>query len=308
MCIANKRTDSLKRVSIALSLVFFYMLVELIGGYLSNSLALVADAFHMLTDLAALGLTLVAFWFASRPKTPEKTYGYYRLEILAAFINGVFLVSLSFFIIYEAYKRWQKDVLVVDGESLTLIAIGGLIVNLICVYLLHDSADGNLNLRGAWLHAASDALGSISAILAGLLIMLFDWTWADAAMSLFISLIIIYGSWQLIKDSVNVLLEGTPSHINLKALERTIRETKSVKDVHDLHVWTITSGIHALSVHVVYEDGISQQELLRRVKSRINKEFGIDHLTIQMEKEGDPDNACICTFEVGSVSSRGTGA
>lgn len=272
------------------------MLIEFIGGYLANSLALIADAFHMLTDFVALLLTAAAFWFASKPATPEKTYGYYRLEILAAFVNGVFLASLSLFVIYEAYQRFQEDI-AISGSTLTAVAFGGLFINLFCAYLLHEGQSENLNLRGAWLHVMGDALGSVAAISAGILIILFNWTWADALMSVLISLIIIYGAWKLIKDSVNVLLEGTPSHINLRAVEEVIRKTENVKDVHDLHIWTITSGIYALSVHVVHEKGAPQQEILSLVRSRIHREFGIGHLTIQMETEGSEDSVCSCAFE-----------
>ncbi|MCX7639824.1 MAG: cation diffusion facilitator family transporter [Pyrinomonadaceae bacterium] len=295
-CDHRNRNENLRRVKVALGLIFVYMLIEILGGYFANSLALLADATHMFTDLVALLLTLAAFWFASKPASPEKTYGYYRLEILAAFINGVFLVSISLFVIYQAHLRFKSEI-DVKGDLLTSIAFGGLLVNLVCAYILHSGSKDNLNLRGAWLHVVADALGSIAAILAGVLIVFFGWFWADAAMSLVISLIIIYGAWNLIRDSVNVLIEATPSHINLKEVKKTILETEKVKDVHDLHVWTITSGIYALSVHVVYEEGVSQRELLKKVCSSLREKFGIGHLTIQMETEGD--SFCLCTFENG---------
>ncbi len=258
------------------------MFAEAIGGWLTNSLALLADAGHMLTDVAALALTLAAIWFASRPATPSKTFGYYRLEILAAFVNGIALVLISLWVIYEAYERFYEPP-EVAGLQLTLIASGGLIVNLIAAYLLHGDHAHDLNMRGAWLHVMGDALGSVTAIIAGGLIIAFGWFWADAVCSVLISFIIIFGAWNLIKESVNVLLEGTPAHINLKAVEDAIRETEDVADVHDLHVWTITSGIEALSVHVVHAENVAQAELLQRVRERLHDRFGIDHLTIQME-------------------------
>lgn len=262
------------------------MFAEAIGGWLTNSLALLADAGHMLTDVAALALTLAAIWFASRPATPRKTYGYYRLEILAAFVNGIALVLLSLWVIYEAYERWANPPEIL-GLGLTVVAFGGLIVNLIAAYLLRGEHEHDLNMRGAWLHVVGDALGSVAAIVAGVLILAFKWFWIDAFVSVLISLIIIYGAWKLIRESVNVLLEGTPSHINLTAVEHSILKLESVRDVHDLHVWTIASGMEALSVHIVHQDSASPNNLLQKVREKLHEDFGIEHLTIQMEKISD---------------------
>ncbi len=281
---SHERRDagSITRLKIALALTSLYMVAEAVGGWLTNSLALIADAGHMLTDVAALSLTLAAIWFGARPATAKKTYGYYRLEILAAFVNGIALVLISLFVIYEAYERLGAPP-EVKGFELTLIAVGGLVINIICAYLLHGDHSHDLNMRGAWLHIIGDALGSVTAIAAGLLIVGFGWLWADAACSVLISLIIVFSAWNLIKESVNVLLEGTPSHINLKAVSETILETPDVADVHDLHVWTITSGMDALSVHVIHRGGVSQPELLKTIRRKLHDEFGIDHLTIQVE-------------------------
>jgi cobalt-zinc-cadmium efflux system protein len=258
------------------------MFAEAIGGWLTNSLALLADAGHMLTDVAALSLTLAAIWFAARPANAKKTFGYYRLEILAAFVNGIALVLISLWVIYEAYERFYQPP-EVKGLQLTMIAVGGLIINLIAAYLLHGGHHHDLNMRGAWLHVVGDALGSVTAIIAGALIIAFGWFWADAVCSVLISFIIIFGAWRLIRESVNVLLEGTPAHINLKAVEEAIRQTEAVEDVHDLHVWTITSGMEALSVHIVHAEKTPQAELLQKVRERLHDHFGIDHLTIQLE-------------------------
>jgi cobalt-zinc-cadmium efflux system protein len=293
---SHERRDakSLLRLKIALGLTAVYMLAEAIGGWLANSLALLADAGHMLTDAAALALTLGAIWFASRPANPRKTYGYYRLEILAAFINAVTLVLLSFWVIYEAYQRWSAPP-EVKGMELTIVAVGGLIINLISAYLLHSDHQHDLNMRGAWLHVMGDALGSITAIAAGILIISFGWVWTDAVSSILISLIIIYGSWNLIRESTNVLLEGTPSHINIAAVEETILATEGVTAVHDLHIWTITSGLEALSAHVRHFETISQAELLKKLRQRLHDEFGIDHLTIQMETpDFESENVHFC--------------
>jgi len=258
------------------------MFVEAIGGWLTNSLALIADAGHMLTDVAALSLTLGAIWFASRPATAKKTFGYYRLEILAAFVNGIALVLLSIWVIYEAVQRWQSPP-DINGSHLTLIAVGGLIINIAAAKLLHAGHTHDLNLRGAWLHVMGDMLGSAAAIVAGILIYAFGWLWADPVCSVLISLIIIFGSWRLILESVNVLLEGTPAHINLSAVETTILETEGVGGVHDLHVWTISSGLEALSAHISHDESVVHSALLVKVRERLHERFGIDHLTIQME-------------------------
>ena len=279
----GRRSDaSLRNLKIALGLTFVFMIAEAVGGFLSNSLALIADAGHMLTDVAAMMLTLTAFWFAARPATSKKTFGYYRLEILAAFINGIALVLLSIWIIYEGVTRFQ-DPPEVRSTAMTLIAVGGLVVNLIAAYLLHSDHKHDLNMRGAYLHVIGDLLGSVAAITAGLLILGLGWLWADAAASILISVIIIVGSWRLILDSVNVLLEGTPAHIHLSAVENAIIETDGVDGVHDLHVWTISSGMDALSAHITHSTKVGHSELLSAVREKLHNQFGIDHLTIQME-------------------------
>jgi len=270
------------KIRAALALTFFYMLAEAVGGWLTNSLALIADAGHMLTDVAALSLTLGAIWFASRPPTAKKTFGYYRLEILAAFVNGIALVLLSIWVIVEAVGRWNSPP-PVDGVRLTAIAAGGLIVNIVAAKLLHSDHKHDLNIRGAYLHVIGDLLGSVAAILAGVLILAFGWLWADPLCSILISLIIIFGAWRLILESTNVLLVSTPPHISLPAVERTILETEGVEGVHDLHVWTIASGTDALSAHISHFDSVGHSDLLVAVRTRLHDTFGIDHLTIQME-------------------------
>lgn len=262
------------------------MIAEAVGGWITNSLALIADAGHMFTDVAALTLTLSAIWFGGRAATSKKTYGYYRLEILAAFINGIALVLLSIWVVVEAVGRWN-DPPEVAGLQMSLIAVGGLIVNIIAAFLLHSDHKHDLNMRGAFLHVMGDLLGSVMAIVAGVLILAFEWLWADAVGSALISVIIVIGAWRLIMESVNVLLEGTPSHIDISDVESTILETNGVDGVHDLHVWTISSGKEALSVHIGHTDDVSHSELLTAVRTKLHDKFGIDHLTIQMEAVGD---------------------
>jgi cobalt-zinc-cadmium efflux system protein len=274
--------ESWRRLSLVLVLTTVYMFAEVLGAWWTGSLALLADAGHMFTDVAALVLALTAVWFGSRPATSRKTFGYYRLEIIAALVNGVALVVISIFIFYGAYERWLSPPVIRSGPMI-VVAVGGLVINLICAWILHARREVDLNLRGAWMHVMGDALGSVAAILAGVCIALFGWYAADAVFSVVISLLIIWGSVRLIKESTNVLLEGTPAHINLAAVEDAILDTTGVAAVHDLHVWTITSGRDALSAHVIHATSISQPDLLRELRIKLHDRFGVDHLTIQME-------------------------
>lgn len=270
-----------------LSLTFTYMLAEAVGGYLTNSLALLSDAGHMLTDVASLVLAMLALWFAARPVNPKKTYGYYRLEILAALANGVALVVIAILIFYEALQRIEQPE-AVQGFEVMLIATGGLVINAISAWLLHSASEENLNMRGAFLHVISDALGSVGAIAAGFLIWWRGWALADPVISIAMCLLIVYSSWQLIRESVNILLEGTPSHINIRAVVESMHTVEGVMDVHDLHVWTISSGKEALSAHVTIEPGASHRLVLQSLQQRLSSEFNIGHLTIQIES---PDEA-----------------
>lgn len=263
-------------------LTALYMIAEALGGWWTGSLALLADAGHMFTDVAALALALTAVWFSQRPATSRKTFGYYRLEIIAALVNGVALVVISLFIFYGAYERWLSPPVIRTGPMI-VVASGGLAINLICAWILHGRDEVDLNIRGAWMHVMGDALGSVAAILAGVCIWVFGWYAADAVFSVLISLLIIWGSVRLIRESTNVLLEGTPSHINLAAVEDAILATAGVSDVHDLHIWTITSGREALSAHVIHSASTSQPDLLRELRTKLHDRFGVDHLTIQME-------------------------
>jgi len=258
------------------------MVAEVLAGWWTGSLALMADAGHMFTDVAALILALTAVWFGSRPATSSKTFGYYRLEIIAALINGVALIVISLLIFYGAYERWAAPPHVRSGPMI-VVATGGLIINLVCAWILHSKDEVDLNMRGAWLHVMGDALGSVAAICAGACIALFGWYTADPLFSVVIGILIIWGSLRLIRESTNVLLEGTPAHINLAAVENAILDTTGVDNVHDLHVWTITSGREALSAHVIHAHKISQPDLLRELRTKLHDQFGVDHLTIQME-------------------------
>lgn len=278
----GRAADSRRKLTTVLVLTAIYMVAEVVGGWWTGSLALLADAGHMLTDVAALALALTAAWFSSRPATSNKTFGYHRLEILAALVNGVALVVISILIFYEAYQRWSAPPLV-QGKVVILVATGGLAINLISARILHGRHEIDLNMRGAWLHVISDALGSLGAIIAGGLMWLYGWYAADPLFSAVIGVLIVWSSWRLIRESTNVLLEGTPAHINLAAVEDSILRTDGVANVHDLHVWTITSGREALSAHVIHAYEVSQPELLKELRAKLHDRFGVDHLTIQME-------------------------
>jgi cobalt-zinc-cadmium efflux system protein len=302
------RASNRKRLLVVLFLTALYTLTEAVGGWLTGSLALFADAGHMLTDVAALALALFALWFAARPATAQKTYGYYRLEILAALVNGVALVLISLWIFYEAATRLLTPP-IVETRAMILVAAGGLAVNLISVWLLHDSHAGHdhahdLNMRGAWLHIIGDVLGSLGTIVAGALMWAFGWYVADPLISVAIGLLIVWSSWRLIRDATNILLEGTPAHINLRAVETAILETQGVAAVHDLHVWTITSGREALSAHVVHREQVSPAMLLRELRGKLHERFGVDHLTIQMETpDADDETLHFCHAETACFKS-----
>jgi cobalt-zinc-cadmium efflux system protein len=279
---AHRHMSNKRRLVWVLTLTAVYLIAEAVGGYLSNSLALLSDAGHMLTDVASIALAMFALWFSSRPVTSKKTYGYLRLEILAALANGVALVVISLMIFYEALQR-IKNPEPVAGIEVMLIAIGGLIVNAISAYLLHSASSENLNMRGAFLHVISDMLGSVGAIIAGLLIWQFGWTISDPVISVLMCALIIFSSWQLIRESVNVLLEGTPSHINIQAVIEAIMTVRGVLNVHDLHIWTISSGNDALSAHVAIGTEASYEGTLQALQEALRSKFNIGHLTIQIE-------------------------
>jgi cobalt-zinc-cadmium efflux system protein len=270
---------------ITFALTLSYFIIEVVGGFLTNSLALLADAAHMLTDVFGLGLALFATWISQKPATPEKTYGYYRFEILAAAANAVVLFFISFYILYEAYRRFREPP-AVARLPMILIAVVGLGVNLAGMWILRSGAKESLNVQGAFLEVVSDALGSVGVIIAGIIMLATGWYYADPIFSVLIGVFILPRTWRLLKQAVNVLLEGTPAHINLASLEKAMLEVRGVAGIHDLHVWTITSGMEAISAHVVLSDDNEPQTaptVLEAVSALLKKEFGIDHSTIQIE-------------------------
>ena len=277
-----------KYLGIALGITIVFFIIELAGGILTKSLALLTDAWHMLNHIFALVFALVAAWFALRPISLTKTYGYYRTEILAAFLNGIFLWAVAVFIFYQAILRIQYP-LPVESENMLIIAVLGLIANVLAAATLSRSKEESLNVKGAFLHVVADILGSIGAIFAGLIMSFTEWFIVDPLISIMIGVLIFYSSGKLIRDSVNVLLEGVPSHIDVSVLERRILELKDVKEVHDLHVWCITpTKTCCMSGHVVVEKSVDRKKLMTTLIDMLKEDFGIDHTTIQLEDEDYP--------------------
>ena len=271
-----------RRLAWTLALVLAYAAAEVIGGLVSGSLALLADAGHMLSDVAAIGLTLFAMWFARRAPTPTRTFGYSRAEILAALVNGSTLVAIAFVILIEAIHRLRQPV-AVEGGLMLAIACGGLVINLAGLFLLRDGRHGNLNVKGAWLHVLTDALGSAQAIAAGALIWAFGWTWVDPVASILIALLVVYSSWTLLRQSVGVLMEGSPAHIDPEAVRAALERVAGVASIHDFHLWSITSGFVALSAHLVVPVAADAPQVLRRAQATLAEEFGIRHSTLQVD-------------------------
>ncbi|MDA0283304.1 MAG: cation diffusion facilitator family transporter [Planctomycetota bacterium] len=284
-CGHSHSTTNRNRLLLTLVLAAGYMVAEVVGGLISNSLALLADAGHMFSDVASLGLSVFAIWISSRPAGSQRTFGYYRAEILAALVNGATLVVVSFFIVYEAWQR-VSDPPDVQGGLMMWIAVGGLVVNLFGLAVLHGGKEHSLNVRGAWLHVLSDTLGSVAAIVAGLLIQNFGWYIADPIISAVISVLVLVSAWRLVSDSVWVLMQAAPANISVPDLETALAETSGVLEVHDLHVWTITSGMDSVSCHIVSDGTQPHDELLQRVRDVVIDRFSIDHVTIQIEPEG----------------------
>ncbi len=276
-----ERTAETGRLRIVLVVTGLFMVAEVVGGILADSLALLADAGHMFTDAGALGLSLFAMRLAQRPPSPEKTYGYVRLEILAALVNGAALLVISGLICWEAYQRVQQP-REVDGPVMLAVASAGLVVNVVGAFLLHRHAHDNLNVRGAYLHVLGDLLGSVGAIAAGLVILFTGWMPADPLISVFIALLILVSAWQLVREATDVLLEAAPSHIDVEEVLRDLEGIPDLSDVHDLHVWTLTSGFVALSGHGVIDEPRHQRLVLGEIRDRMEG-HGIHHVTFQLE-------------------------
>ena len=272
------------RLAWALGQTVTYMMAEVVGGLITGSLALLADAAHMLTDVGGLALALLAIRFAAREATPRRTYGYLRMEVLSALVNAVVLLLLTVYILYEAYQRFQAPPEIRSGPMLVVAAIG-LIVNLISMRLLAGGSSESLNVKGAYFEVLSDMLGSIGVIVASLLVMWKGWVLADPIIGAGIGLFIVPRTWTLLMQVTHILMEGTPANVDLAILERKLKEIAGVTAVHDLHVWTVTSGFDAMSGHLVVDDLSRGREALREARRVLKYDFGIDHVTVQIDDE-----------------------
>ncbi|WP_408006267.1 cation diffusion facilitator family transporter [Pseudalkalibacillus sp. A8] len=281
-----------KALRISFLLICVFMIVELIGGLITNSLALLSDAGHMFSDAASLGLSFLAIHFGSKQPSPNKTFGYKRFEILAAFINGIALIVISFIIIYEAYHRFVNPP-AVAGYGMLTIAIIGLLINLIVAnILLKGDTSGNLNVKSAFLHVIGDLLGSVGAIIAAIFIISLGWGYADPIASIVVAVLILISGWRVTKEAIHVLMEGTPGHIDIGEIKSSLCTLPSIQNVHDLHVWSITSGFTALSCHITIDKETDHQEILEKASDHLKDVFHINHTTVQIEYSDGECDSC----------------
>jgi cobalt-zinc-cadmium efflux system protein len=271
-----------RSLRLALALTATLLVVEIAGGFISNSLALLADAGHMLTDVAALALSLFVAWFSRQPVTPQKSYGYLRWEILAAFLNGAALLLISAAIIVESIMRLRTPE-PVRGGLMLWVAAGGLIINVISAMVLHSGSQANLNVRGAYLHVLGDLLGSVGTVGAAIVIRYTGWLQADPVASFLTTALIIRGAWSLVRESVDILLESVPKHIDLGAVRQQLELIPGIESVHDLHIWSVTPRMVAMSAHAIVRNAASQQHVLEHVHDAMGL-FGISHVTVQIEQ------------------------
>src|SRR5215212_6215873 len=283
---ANARDGIRRALAVVLALTASFTVVEIIGGLLAGSLALLADAGHMLSDNLSLGVALFAAWLAGRPATPEKSFGYRRAEILAALANGVTLVAIAIWVFVEAYARFREPTEVLGGPMLAVAALG-LLVNAVGAAILYRSGGESLNVAGAMRHVLADALGSVGAMVAAAIIILTGWRYADPLVSVAIGILILGSSWTLLRDSTNILLEATPRNLKAEEVGQRMAAAEGIVEVHDLHIWTITSGFPALSAHVLvgrHEDCHARR---RELEELLTNEYGISHTTLQVDHVGD---------------------
>ena len=288
------RSKNKGKLLTVLAITLSLMVMEVIVGITANSLALLADAGHMLSDVGGLTLALIAIWFSQKPATQQKTFGYYRSEILAGFINSIVLIGIALFILYEAWQRFTSPPEVNTGPVL-IMAIVGIGLNIISLRILSSDEQKSLNMKAAYLEILADMLGLVAVVISSLIIIFTGWHEADPLLSGFIALMILPRTWMLLSECTHILMEGTPSHINLDDMYTRISAIDGVKDIHDLHVWTLTSDHHALSTHVIVDREVSHKEVLSLIKTCLLEDFEIHHSTIQLEiDEQDLGKEDIC--------------
>ena len=271
------------RLRWALALTAAFFVAEVVGGVISNSLALLADAGHMFTDVGALTLSLFVAWFSRQPAAPEKTYGYLRLEILAALLNGAVLLLVSGLIVWEAVRRLQAPE-PLQGGLMLAVAVGGLLINAASAAILHPVHGHSLNARGAYLHVVGDLLGSVGTVVAAIIVRTTGWLAADPIASVVVTLLVIRSAWRLVREAVEVLLEATPAHISLGRVREGLQAIAGIESVHDLHVWTVTSGMVAMSAHAVVKEPGENQKVLESAVAAMQR-LGISHVTLQVERD-----------------------
>ena len=274
-----------KSLLIVLCLSGSYMIAEVIGGFATKSLALLADAAHMMTDVVGLFLAYMAIKIGEKKANSKKTFGYYRTEILAAVINAVFLLGISVYVLFEAYQRFKNPPEVQSGAMMIVAGIG-LVVNIVGIFIIRKGSDESLNMKGAYFEVLSDALTSVGVMIAGIIMLTTGWYYADPLISAAIGLLIFPRTWRLLKEAVNVLLEGTPKDVNIEELRKSLESVQGVKKLHDLHVWSLTSGLNAMSSHVIAEHSEDLNVLLKTLSDKATTEFKISHTTFQIETEG----------------------
>lgn len=275
-----------RKLALVLTLTAGYAVVEVIGGLLTGSLALIADAGHMVSDAASLALALFAAWLGSRAATPQRTFGFKRAEVLAALVNGLALVAISIWILVEAYRRMSDPPEVLGGWMLVVAAVG-LGVNLVAAAILFGGGDGNINVAAAARHVVADLLGSLGAVAAAVIILVTGWRYADPAVSVVIALLVLASSWSILRDALRILLEATPRGIDAAVVGRAMATLPGVVEVHDLHIWTITSGFPSLAAHVLVAPGDDCHARRRELESLLQDSFGIRHTTLQVDHEAD---------------------
>lgn len=274
-------------LALALTITALMMVVEFVGGFLSGSLALISDAGHMLTDTSSLALALFVLWFSRRPATQEKTYGFYRAEILSALLNGTVLTLIAGYIFFEAFQRFINPT---EVKGLLMLAVAGigLVANLAGAYILSKGSHENLNVRGALWHIISDALSSVGVIIGGLIILFTGFYLVDPIIGFIIGIVILHGAWGLLRESIDILLEATPKDIKVYEIQKALQTIEGIKDVHDIHVWTITSGVRAFSAHVLLDDSLLSEcgAISKKAKDILKEKFMVSHATIEFECEG----------------------
>ena len=290
----SSATTNQRLLLIALAITGLMTIVELVGGLMSNSLALLGDAGHMFTDTLALGLSLVAITLAKRPASQNRTYGFHRAEVLAALTNGAILILISVYIFYEAYRRFVEPPEVRGGLMLGVAAMG-LVANLVGISILRSASRDNLNVKGAFLHMWGDTVSSLGVIAAGITILVTGWTIADPIISILIGALILRGAVGLVLESSDILLEAVPKHLDVIQISNALKEIRGVRDAHDMHLWTITSGIYALSCHVLIQDQMvsNSSRIVEEINETLSQKFGIAHSTLQLECE-ECENSPVC--------------